>query len=511
LYSDWIEGVREVWKYLTKLAPEKSRRVGSLSQRCSAGLLTKYHKEFHGVGVKEFELIERVVETGRLVSKPRWVHLTILSIPHSANRLTYDYNELVLIVDMPSNLHEESFDYFKECLTLAIASIPYDRKIIRPRISMNYRLKIEGKTVTPDLTVTIAATLGPMESVVVLGLGECALSENKVHVFTKMRKEVTAHPEVDFAIIALIKEAMPYECPIPDSTTFKTLISEDDADHDPLSLRAFIRQRSTPRQFNNPIKVAEHNWCQVESVEYFVWTKGVNGTPINIDDRDPQRMAYGVSGNHRILLSNLRHWALQTLAPTVDMDSVTTMLEQGLSRMRESMVGFTQEVVSNADCSALASANVTLPIDWSFAASGILSAMDTTAYQRYEDWFVATKRDRDSSYSPSDPELQEPTATRPRILSTACEQASTSQPSSRKYKGRGRGKGKGASKRGRAAGASMGDRWVHAFIFVPSDCIWFNFTTSSYDNLWSNGLVLVLVLLQQFLHGHAHIIFTGSF
>jgi hypothetical protein len=235
------------------------------------------------------------------------VHLTILSIPHSANRLTYDYNELVLIVDMPSNLHEELFDYFKECLTLAIASIPYDRKIICPRISMNYRLKIEGKTVTPDLTVTIAATLGPMESVVVSGLGECALSENKVHVFTKMRKEVTAHPEVDFAIIALIKEAMPYECPIPDSTTFKTLISEDDADHDPLSLRAFIRQRSTPRQFNNPIKVAEHNWCQVESVEYFVWTKGVNGTPINIDDRDPQRMAYGVSGNHRILLSNLRH------------------------------------------------------------------------------------------------------------------------------------------------------------------------------------------------------------
>jgi len=71
LYSDWIEGVREVWKYLTKLAPEKSRRVGSLSQRCSAGLLMKYHKEFHGVGVKEFELIECVVETGQLVSKPR--------------------------------------------------------------------------------------------------------------------------------------------------------------------------------------------------------------------------------------------------------------------------------------------------------------------------------------------------------------------------------------------------------------------------------------------------------
>jgi hypothetical protein len=235
------------------------------------------------------------------------VHLTILSIPHSANRLTCDYNELVLIVDMPSNIHEESFDYFKECLTLAIASIPYDRKIIRPRISMNYHLKIEGKTVTPDLTVAIAATLGPTESVVVLGLGECALSENKVHVFTKMQKEVTAHPEVDFAIIALIKEAMPYKCPIPDSTTFKTLKSEDDADHDPLSLRAFIRQCSTPRQFNNPIKVAKHNWCQVESVEYFVWTKGVNGTPININDRDPQRMAYGVSGNHRILLSNLRH------------------------------------------------------------------------------------------------------------------------------------------------------------------------------------------------------------
>ncbi|KAG1884288.1 hypothetical protein F4604DRAFT_1919416 [Suillus subluteus] len=330
--------VREVWKYLTELAPEKSRR------------------EFHGVGAKEFELIECVAEeTGRLVSKPK---------------LTYDYNELVLIVDMPSDLHEELFDYFKDCLALAIAGIPYNRQIIRPQISMNYRLKVGDKTVTPDLTVTISATSGPTERVVISGLGECALSENKFHVFAKMQDEIMAHPEVDFAIIILINEATPYKSPIPDSTTSKALISENDTDINPLPLGAFIRQCSTPCQFNNPVKVADHNWCQVESVEYFIWTKGVNGAPINIDDHDPQWMAYG------------------TLVPTTNMGSIMTMLERGLSRMKQSMVRLTQEIVSNADCTLLGTAIIMLPIEWSLAASGILSAMDTTAHQCYEDWFI---------------------------------------------------------------------------------------------------------------------------
>ncbi|KAG2139963.1 hypothetical protein BD769DRAFT_1663135 [Suillus cothurnatus] len=48
--------------------------------------------------------------------------------------------------------------------------------------------------------------------------------------------------------------------------------------------------------------------------------RGDDGTPINIHDDDPQRMAYG------------------TLVPMVNMDAVNDMFEQGLCRMRESIV-----------------------------------------------------------------------------------------------------------------------------------------------------------------------------
>ncbi|KAG1865085.1 hypothetical protein C8R48DRAFT_772789 [Suillus tomentosus] len=403
----FTHGVREVLKYLRELAPEKN------------------HREFRGVGEKEFELIEHVAgETGRLMSKPKF---------------TYDYNELKLIVDMPSNLHEEPFDYLKDCLTLAIAGIPYDRMIVRPRIQMNHKLRIQHKSVTPDMTISISAMEGPTESVIISGLGECALTEDRDHVFSKMQAEVRTHPEVDFVVIVLIDEAMSCKSPHPDSSASKALMPEDVTNSQPLSLKLFIRQCSTPCWFDKPVKVADHNWCQVVSVEYYVWAKGDNGTPINIDNHDPQRMAHG------------------TLVLNINMGPVTPMLERGLRRMKESMVRFTQEMVEDADCSALQSANVALPIQWNIGASGILSAIDTTAHQHYEGWFMGVKRDHDSTYSPSEPESpesQEPRVTRSRKQSTA-NQASSSQSLPRRSKTKGRGR---ASKHAKTGGASMGDR-----------------------------------------------------
>jgi hypothetical protein len=203
---------------------------------------------------------------------------------------------------MPTNLHEEAFDYLKDVITFAIGNLPYDRAIVRPRIQMNYSLQIEGKSVAPDMTITLTSAAEPAEDVVVSGLAECALSEDFDHVFTKMGNEVTAHPEVDFAIIGVINEATSYESPEDGSTAFKTLISDDATDF-PLSLKSFIRQRSTPRQSDQPVRVADHDWCHVRSVEYYVWARGpgADGTPINIHDHDHDRMAYGVSFHIHLL------------------------------------------------------------------------------------------------------------------------------------------------------------------------------------------------------------------
>jgi hypothetical protein len=212
----------------------------------------------------------------------------------NSSRLTYDYNALLLTIDMPSTLHEEPFDYLKECLTLAIASLPYDRDLICPRIHMNYQLQLEDKSVTPDMTITLTAVDGPTEDVLIAGLGECALSEDRDHVYDKMELEIRAHPEALFAVIVLIREALNYKSPAKDSTAFTALRNGDDEEPVPMSLKSFIKQRSTPRSFDHPVTVAGHPWCQVGSVDYFMWVK--NGVaPIDIRNVAPGIMAHGVS------------------------------------------------------------------------------------------------------------------------------------------------------------------------------------------------------------------------
>ncbi|KAG2122369.1 hypothetical protein BD769DRAFT_1389646 [Suillus cothurnatus] len=327
--------VREVLKYVVELTPDKSHRV------------------FHGVRPEEFKSIQHAVgEAGRISTKPR---------------LAYDYDKHLLVVDMPSILHEASFDYIKDCLTLAIACLPYDRELVHPTICMNYPLKIRGGVVHPDMTITITALEDTTSVVVIPGVGECALSQNRAHVFDKVESEIEAHPEAVLAIIVLIREGISFTSPQIDSIASKELRNGDD-DPQPLSLDHFIHKRSAPRSFNTPIRIAEHDWCHVQSVEYFVWVKGDNQDRIDVRDTNPLFMAHG------------------TLGPTLDMDAVTVMLERGVRKIRDSLVSFSRRLDSEADCSDLEVAPVTFPIVWRVGAKILMTAADLTAHQRYDLW-----------------------------------------------------------------------------------------------------------------------------
>lgn len=158
---------------------------------------------------------------------------------------------------MPSTLQEEPFDYLKDSLTLALASLPYDRDVICPRIHMNYQLQTQYQSVTLGMTITLTSVDGPTEVVLISGLGECALSEDKVHVFDKMESEIRAHPEANFAVIALIREAITYQSPSENSTA-STALRNGDEEPFPLFLKSFINQRSTPRSFDYPVTVADY-------------------------------------------------------------------------------------------------------------------------------------------------------------------------------------------------------------------------------------------------------------
>jgi len=155
-------------------------------------------------------------------------------------------------------------------------------------IHMNSSLSVKRKTVTPDICIMVTAAEGPTKVVLVPFLRESAFSEDKHHAVCKIKKTIAAHPEIRVAVLALIHEAQPYRRPEKGSLALATFHK----DSMPLSLDLFITKHFTPC---TSITVADHNWCHISSVEYFIWVWGNDELTINIDNEDTKHMAHGVS------------------------------------------------------------------------------------------------------------------------------------------------------------------------------------------------------------------------
>ncbi|KAG1832861.1 hypothetical protein DFJ58DRAFT_736265 [Suillus subalutaceus] len=322
-------------------------------------------KEFHGVGAREFRLIERMVGDTARVSKPR---------------LAYDYNTHILIANMPTVLHEASFNHVMVFVGKFINDLPYDDDVIDPMIQMAWSLKTANGSVVPDMVVTVNAVEEPTR-VLIPFVGECALSETDEHIFGKAEDIILAHPEVICMVVVLVREAADYAAPSPDSTASKTL-----CDPKSLTLEEFLDLRTTPRSIGEPIVMADHTWCHLSSVEYFVWVKRDDGSPINIRSQDPADMAYG------------------TLVPEIAMDAVTEMFERGLTKMKDYFVDFQKRLESSLDCAVLAEARVELHTKWRLAFKRFLNASDVTAHKRYLAWHGGNfgEEGSDSSYVDSE-------------------------------------------------------------------------------------------------------------
>ncbi|KAG1849457.1 hypothetical protein DFJ58DRAFT_729537 [Suillus subalutaceus] len=105
-YSDGIEDVRKVLNYLSKPTLHMSRM------------------EFHGVGAREFKVIPGMVE-----------------------EMGQDYNMHVLIVNMPTVLHQVSFDNVRIFVSDCIHDLPYDPEIICPMLDTSLMLEIADGSV----------------------------------------------------------------------------------------------------------------------------------------------------------------------------------------------------------------------------------------------------------------------------------------------------------------------------------------------------------------------------
>jgi hypothetical protein len=89
-------------------------------------------------------------------------------------RLTYDYIKHLLVIDMPTVLHEAFYDDLKKSFTFAMDYIPYHHRTINPQVHMNYPLQITDKSVTPDMAILLTTRQGPTEILIIPFIGETA-------------------------------------------------------------------------------------------------------------------------------------------------------------------------------------------------------------------------------------------------------------------------------------------------------------------------------------------------
>ncbi|KAG2154523.1 hypothetical protein DEU56DRAFT_906935 [Suillus clintonianus] len=260
---------------------------------------------------------------------------------------------------MPTVLHEASFDVVKDAIIKSIDALPYDRDIIFTTTNMNWPLKVKGASITADVIVSITAMDLPAKVVLVPFLAECALSEKDEHVFGKVEKVVLARPDIKCAVVVLVREDTDYAAPDDDSIASTVLRGGTSSDPRLLTQEDFLNLRTTPRSFSEPVVIGDHTWCHVTSVEYFVWVKG-DDAPINVRSKDPAHTAYG------------------TLVPTVDMDSVTNMLDKGLTKIKDSIVTLQQKLAPDLDFTVLAETPIQSFFDWSRASRRILTAAEIT-------------------------------------------------------------------------------------------------------------------------------------
>jgi hypothetical protein len=188
---------------------------------------------------------------------------------------------------MPSPAHEAPFTKLKDAFASTLKLIPYNHKLICPAVNMNLPLKVGSRSVTPDISITMMKASGLINQLLVPLIGECACSDTVANALGRMKNTIRNHPEVAVAILAVVREVKAYECPQEGSVASETLLTSDT----PMLLDQFITEEFT---LGEPVKIADHVWFHLGSVEYMVWVKQDGEAHIDFDNHNEEHMARGV-------------------------------------------------------------------------------------------------------------------------------------------------------------------------------------------------------------------------
>ncbi|KAG1902954.1 uncharacterized protein F5891DRAFT_1186095 [Suillus fuscotomentosus] len=354
---------------------------------------TGHVMEFHSVEVREYNMLQNVLEErGRV--RPR---------------LTYDYIERLLLVDMPSTVHGVPFTKIKDSFASTLQLLPYNHKLICSDVNMNLTLEIPGRSVIPNICTSMMKAKGLANELLIPLIGECACSVTVASTLERMGRIIRAHLEAAVAILAIVQEVKANQCPQVGSIASETL----SASERPMVLKQFITKEFT---LGEPVKITGHDWCHLSSVEYMVWIKKDGEAQISIDDHDEEYMAHGIhfffNVEQSVADSKVSDY-IQMLFPEIRMDGIVNMLRRGLEKVKDMFINFTQWLDETMDVTWLEEARAMFSIDWDDTVSLLNGAVHSTSHARYVSWhdnikaetepqqIGAGKCTRDSSYTPS--------------------------------------------------------------------------------------------------------------
>ncbi|KIK15580.1 hypothetical protein PISMIDRAFT_16424 [Pisolithus microcarpus 441] len=268
----------------------------------------KQMEVFTGVGPNEFEVISAIAEDR--------------SFAFLKPRLTYDACSKVLIVKMPSTLHEAPLNKLKTVLERKLDYLPShpSRSMVHANVHMNRSIRFDNKL--PDLVVVM---------------------------------------------MIVIREDAPFNSPQQKSAAWEFFKSCGTL----LSQKEFLipcADLSEPICLSKSITIGGHTWCHLAAVEYFIWVREVGGNPINIDNSGADSSMRG------------------TLFPEIRMGEVDAMFDKAISVFKDSIVLFFEWLGESFETGEIDEAIGWLKISWTDCWGHLTGGMKDTAYDRYQCW-----------------------------------------------------------------------------------------------------------------------------
>ncbi|KIJ59149.1 hypothetical protein HYDPIDRAFT_170938 [Hydnomerulius pinastri MD-312] len=353
----------------------KRTLVCLLSPNADASTTDTAIKIFHDITSEEYEAITQLVQESPLPKKPRLSH-------HSSDG--------IIIMEWPRATHEAPLTDLREIISPAMRLLPFDKCKVRALVEMNspFQSPESGFSATSDLSLVLMSLLGSGNREILI-LAECAFSQDEQSLRDKVKKELAAHPKVVLFFMIIVSEVEEYHGPKEGTDAWNYFADEARC----RDAQSFLSLQEQPLASGAArVMVAGHNWCNISSVDYYVWVKQ-DDKQIDIDN--PNNMVH----DHCILT--------RIFLPDIEMEDVKLMIKKGLLKARDSIVTFCKKLDPEADTRALQSAEIVCVVDWEICQMALVAAATATAHDRYQGWYNAVFRglkcplSDDEEYKPS--------------------------------------------------------------------------------------------------------------